>query len=98
MKGRTTHVVMKALVYAEIQVVISLMKSRMRESRTSGSVRGGGSNPPVYSTHYRLGAVNNQNFVQIPFSLLRWIIKYKAEEHGIAVIEQEESYTSKASF
>ena len=53
MKGRTTHVVMKALVYAEIQVVISLMKSRMRESRTSGSVRGGGSNPPVYSTHYR---------------------------------------------
>ena len=33
---------------------ISLVKSRMRESRTSGiSVRGGGSNPPVYSTLYK---------------------------------------------
>ena len=45
-----------------------------------------------------MGHVNNQNFVQIPFAYLRSIISYKASEHGISIIEQEESYTSKASF
>ena len=41
---------------------------------------------------------SNQNFVQIPlYSLIR-MIRYKAERAGIVVIEQEESYTSKASF
>ena len=45
-----------------------------------------------------IGHVNNQNFVQIPFTYLRSIISYKASEHGISIIEQEESYTSKASF
>ena len=45
-----------------------------------------------------IGKVNNQNFVSIPFSKIIDIIKYKAEEHGIQCIEQEESYTSKASF
>lgn len=45
-----------------------------------------------------IGHVNNQNFVQIPFAFIRNIIKYKAEEYGIDFIEQEESYTSKASF
>jgi len=38
---------------------------------------------------------DNQNFVQIPFCRLIQQIKYKAEEYGIEVIEQEESYTSK---
>ena len=42
--------------------------------------------------------VNNQNFVQIPFALLRSIISYKCEEFGIHFIEHEESYTSQASF
>ena len=41
---------------------------------------------------------NNQNFVQIPFSMLINQIKYKAEEKGINVILQEESHTSKCSF
>jgi len=45
-----------------------------------------------------IGKKNNQNFVQIPFSYLQSVIKYKAAEHGILVVEQEESYTSKASF
>ena len=45
-----------------------------------------------------IGKVNNQNFVSIPFSKVIDIIKYKAEDLGIKCIEQEESYTSKASF
>ena len=45
-----------------------------------------------------IGKVNNQNFVSIPFNKVIDIIKYKAEDFGIQCIEQEESYTSKASF
>ena len=45
-----------------------------------------------------IGKVNNQNFVSIPFNKIIDIIKYKLEDHGIKCIEQEESYTSKASF
>ena len=45
-----------------------------------------------------IGKVNNQNFVSVPFSKIIDIIKYKAEDLGIKCIEQEESYTSKASF
>jgi len=45
-----------------------------------------------------MGKRNNQNFVQIPFSVLIKQIKYKAEEKGIKVISQEESHTSKCSF
>lgn len=42
-----------------------------------------------------LGKINNQHFVQIPHAKLIEIIKYKAEENGIKVIEVCESYTSK---
>nr|MDA8143095.1 transposase [Thermoplasmatales archaeon] len=45
-----------------------------------------------------MGKVNNQNFVQIPFSTLIGQIRYKAEEAGIRVVIQEESHTSKCSF
>lgn len=45
-----------------------------------------------------IGAKNNQEFVQLPLDMLRWYIAYRAEREGINVIEQEESYTSKASF
>ncbi len=45
-----------------------------------------------------LGGITNQNFVFISFYRLIKMIKYKAEEVGILVIEQEESYTSKCSF
>ena len=39
-----------------------------------------------------------QNFIQLPFNMLREYIRYLAEANGIHYIEQEESYTSKASF
>ena len=45
-----------------------------------------------------IGKRNNQNFVQLPFNMLIQQIRYKAEEAGIQVIIQEESYTSKCSF
>jgi IS605 OrfB family transposase len=45
-----------------------------------------------------LGRMNNQNFVQVPFNKLISQIRYKAEETGITVIEQEEDHTSKCSF
>jgi putative transposase len=41
-----------------------------------------------------IGKINNQKFTQIPFNKLIKLIKYKAEENGIDVILQEESYTS----
>ena len=43
-----------------------------------------------------MGKVNNQNFTGIPHDRLRKMIMYKAAREGIRVMEQEESYTSKA--
>ena len=51
-----------------------------------------------WKQNINIGKRNNQNFVSIPFCSLIRIIKYLAAEKGIKVIEQEESYTSKASF
>lgn len=45
-----------------------------------------------------MGSRNNQNFVQIPYSNLRFKLKALCERYGIKYVEQEESYTSKASF
>jgi len=42
--------------------------------------------------------LENRNFCMIPFNKLIEIMKYKCQENGIECIEQEESYTSKASF
>lgn len=42
--------------------------------------------------------LENRNFCMIPFNKLVEILKYKCEENGIECVEQEESYTSKASF
>ena len=44
------------------------------------------------------GHVNNQNFVQIPYGVFAGMLRYKLEEKGIALLETEESYTSKADF
>ena len=49
-----------------------------------------------WKQHSNMGKVNNQKFVSIPHNQLRWMISYKAMTAGITVIEQEESYTSKA--
>ena len=46
----------------------------------------------------KMGKINNQNFVQIPFDLLIQQILYKSKLKGINVVLQEESYTSKVSF
>ena len=45
-----------------------------------------------------LGKKTNQSFTQIPFNTFISQLKYKCQLRGIDVIEQEESYTSKASF
>ena len=42
--------------------------------------------------------IENRNFCMIPFNKLIEILRYKCEENGIECTEQEESYTSKASF
>jgi len=44
-----------------------------------------------------IGKRNNQNFVQIPFCSLKEKLKALCETYGIKYVEQEESYTSKAS-
>lgn len=45
-----------------------------------------------------IGKLNNQKFVQIPHAILRNKLQHKCNEYRINFIEQEESYTSKASF
>ena len=45
-----------------------------------------------------IGRRNNQNFVGIPFMMLRDMLSYKCKLEGINVIVTEESYTSKCSF
>ena len=45
-----------------------------------------------------LGKKTNQSFTQIPFNTFVSQLTYKCLVKGIEVIEQEESYTSKASF
>jgi len=51
-----------------------------------------------WKQNIRMGVVNNQNFVQIPFDQMKKILTYQAERRGIRLIRQEESYTSKANF
>ena len=45
-----------------------------------------------------LGKKNNQQFTQISFGSLRETLQNLCERYGIRYVEQEESYTSKASF
>ena len=45
-----------------------------------------------------LGKATNQQFTQISFGNLRETLNGLCEQYGIKYIEQEESYTSKASF
>lgn len=51
-----------------------------------------------WKQYINIGRVNNQKFVQIPFLLLVRILEYKCRLNGIALVLQEESYTSKSSF
>lgn len=45
-----------------------------------------------------LGSQTNQNFTQISFGSLREQLEYLCQRYGMKYLEQEESYTSKASF
>lgn len=51
-----------------------------------------------FQKNSKMGKVNNQNFVNIPFGKLREKLQYICEFYGIDYHEQEESYTSRASF
>ncbi len=44
------------------------------------------------------GRVNNQNFVQVPFTALRNALKHLCDRYGIEFVVVEESYTSRMSF
>lgn len=52
----------------------------------------------TFQRNSHMGKQNNQNFVNIPYGHLRDKLSYLCELNGIVYIEQEESYTSKASF
>ncbi|GBF81505.1 transposase, IS605 OrfB family protein [Aphanothece sacrum FPU1] len=56
-----------------------------------------GYNPGI-KQEINIGRSNNQNFVQIPFWQLRQKLKAMCSRYGIEYFEQEESYSSKASF
>ena len=56
-----------------------------------------GYNPGI-KQEINIGRSNNQNFVQIPFWQLRCKLEALCSRYGIEYLEQEESYTSKASF
>ena len=51
-----------------------------------------------FQRNSNMGKKNNQAFTQIPFGKIRENLKYRCSITGIRFTEQEESYTSKASF
>ena len=53
---------------------------------------------PGWKQEVNIGKRNNQNFVQIPYWSLRRKLECLCQRYGIEYLEQEESYTSKASF
>ncbi|MDJ0557463.1 MAG: IS200/IS605 family accessory protein TnpB-related protein [Microcoleaceae cyanobacterium MO_207.B10] len=56
-----------------------------------------GVNPGI-KQNINLGKKNNQKFVQIPHHNFRFKLKAMCDRYGFTYKEQEESYTSKASF
>lgn len=52
----------------------------------------------TFQKNTNLGSINNQNFVSLPYGQFRDKLTYLCELYGITYVEQEESYTSKASF
>lgn len=55
-------------------------------------------NNKSWKQEINIGKVNNQKFVQIPYTILISQLQYKGLKFGIKIIVLEESYTSKASF
>lgn len=52
----------------------------------------------TFQRNSNLGKVNNQTFINIPFGKIREKLQYLCRLYGLEYVEQEESYTSKASF
>lgn len=52
----------------------------------------------TFQRNTNIGKINNQNFVNIPYGKLRDKLSYLCQLNDIVFVEQEESYTSKASF
>ena len=52
----------------------------------------------TFQRNSHIGKQNNQNFVNIPYGLLRDKLSYLCELNDITYVEQEESYTSRSSF
>ena len=52
----------------------------------------------TFQRNSNMGKQNNQSFVNIPYGHLRDKLSYLCELNGIVYVEQEESYTSQASF
>lgn len=53
---------------------------------------------PTIQTNVNLGKKNNQSFVNIPIGQIREKLEYQSARYDMKLIEQEESYTSKADF
>ena len=51
-----------------------------------------------WKQNINIGRRNNQNFVQIPFYNLLYMLRYKCEDAGLEFTTEEEAYTSKCSF
>lgn len=51
----------------------------------------------IWKQKASIGKQNTQNFVQLPFMAFVSMLRYQCEREGIRLLEQEESYTSKAS-
>lgn len=52
----------------------------------------------IFQQGSNIGKVSNQTFVNIPYGRLREKLEYLCQLNDIVYVEQEESYTSKASF
>ncbi len=53
---------------------------------------------PFWKQNTKLGKRNNQNFVSIPYDKLKKQLRYKGQEIGMNIIENNEHHTSKCSF
>jgi transposase, IS605 OrfB family, central region len=53
---------------------------------------------PTIQMNSNLGKANNQNFVNTPIGNIREKLTYQCKRYGINLIDQEESYSSKADF
>lgn len=78
-------------IYCAAKKIVSYCKENKIGNIVVGYNNGFQENP-------NLGRINNQKFVMIPFGRFKSRLEYLCNLYGIRFIQQEESYTSKASF